>query len=303
MTRPVPATLFSPLRLGAFALAHRVVMPAMSRRQASAAGVPSATMARYYGARATAGGMIICEASAVAQHAARPHAPGLFTAEQVNHWQQVTRAVHERGGIVLAQLDHGSRWTCADDDAPHRDDAALDTAMLAYRNAAEHAGDAGFDGVELLVAHGALPEPVRHPDGPGDEFLVALTGTLSNVWGSDRVGICVSPGDDAQALAGYTEKVRTLHRAAFAFVHVMDEVSASSSRASVALRPASPDGLLVSGGHTRATAIASVESGEADAVGFGRAFVANPDLVDRLRTGAALAPIDAVTPWPDDAPR
>jgi N-ethylmaleimide reductase len=292
MTRPLPATLFSPLRLGAFALAHRVVMPAMSRGRASAAGVPSATMARYYGARATAGGMIICEACAVSQHAARPHAPGLFTAEQVNHWQQVTRAVHDRGGIVLAQLDHGSRWTRADDEPPRRDDVALDMAMLAYRNAAEHAGDAGFDGVELLVAHGALPEPVvdRATDDGGDEFLGALTGTLANVWGSDRVGICLSPGDDARRLAGYTDTVRAWHHEAFAFVHVMDDVPATPlrTRASTALRPASPDGLLVSGGHTRDTALASVEHGDADAIGFGRAFVANPDLVDRLRDGTEL---------------
>lgn len=309
MTSASPATLFSPLQLGAFALAHRVVMPALTRGRASRAGVPTAMMARYYGARATLGGMIICEACAVSPHAARPHAPGLFTAEQVNHWQQVTRAVHDRGGIVLAQLDHGACWTRPDDNgAPHDD--ALDTAVLAYRNAAENAGDAGFDGVELLVAHGALPDRMSMRrsalhDEHADRFLGTLTGTLANVWGSDRVGVCLSPGEvasdgSANWLADYADAVGALRRDAVAFVHIMDTPSTSDDaaappRASALLRPASPGGLLVSGGHSRESGMASIAEGNADAIGFGRAFIANPDLVDRLREGAPLNPVDNET--------
>jgi N-ethylmaleimide reductase len=305
MTRASPATLFSPLQLGAFALAHRVVMPAMARGRASAAGVPSAMMARYYGARATPGGMIICEACAVSSDRLRPHAPGLFTTEQVNHWQQVTRAVHDRGGIVLAQLDHGG-WT--QDDDISWPDASLETAVLAYRNAAENAGDAGFDGVELLVAHGALPERICLNDRPAhehaDRFLGTLTGTLANVWGSDRVGVCMSPGarepdGGAGWLDDYTRTVNALHREPVAFLHVMDTASASdtttSVRASALLRAAKPDGMLVSGGHSRDSAMASVAQGDADAIGFGRAFIANPDLVDRLRDGVALNTVDPTT--------
>lgn len=250
--------------------------------------------------------MIICEACAVTPQAGHPHTPGMHTTEQVNHWQKVTRAVHDRGGIVLAQLDHGSRWIRTHaQPASALDDDALETALLDYRNAAENAGDAGFDGVELHAAHDALPERMLARDMRGDvagtrgtgEFLGTVTGTLANVWGSDRIGVCLSPGGSAADcgddwLDDYAETVRALRRQAVAFVHIVDTRAAPDDasadlparrRASELLRAACPDSMLVSGGYTRGEAVASVEHGHADAIGFGRAFIANADLLDRLR--------------------
>jgi N-ethylmaleimide reductase len=303
MTSASAATLFTPLRLGAFALSHRVVMPAMARHRAAAGGIPTEAMAHFYGRRSTAGGMIICEACAVSPQAARPHALGLHTTEQVNHWQKVTRAVHDRGGIVLAQLDHGSCWTRDEASADTAlDDEALASALLDYRNAAENAGDAGFDGVELHAAHGALPArmlavEMRAQHSTAGRFIGTVTGTLANVWGSERVGVCLSPSSSAPDcgddwIDDYAETVRKLRGQAVAFVHVVD-ASAPGPRASTSLRAASPDGMLVSGGFTRDEAVVSIADGNADAIGFGRAFVANADLVDRLQRGAALDAVDA----------
>jgi N-ethylmaleimide reductase len=315
MASASPAKLFTPVTLGAFALSHRVVMPAMNCGQATDAGVPTDAMTLHYGSRASAGGLIICEACAVSARTQGPGMAGLHTAEQVNQWQQVTRAVHARGGIVLAQLDHGSHWAGLPADAKTEiDDDALEAALIDYRNAAEHAGDAGFDGVELHAAHGALPERLMqdyletpglhrddadrtHLDRSGTsryagEFLDAVTGTLANIWGADRVGVCLSPPtqdeEETDWIAAYVQLTRTLHANAFAFVHVADtcqptdDLIGTWQRTSRLLRSACPTGLLVSGGFARSDAIAAVEGGAADAVAFGRAFIANPDLLDRL---------------------
>ena len=314
MTSASPGKLFTPVTFGAFALSHRVVMPAMNCGQATDAGVPTEAMALHYGSRASEGGLIICEACAVSARTLGQGMAGLHTAEQVNHWQQVTRAVHARGGIVLAQLDHGSHWAGLSPDAGMEiDDDALEAALTDYRDAAEHAGDAGFDGVELHAAHGALPERVlqeyletlglrraddqAHPDRSSasryaGEFLDAVTGTLANIWGADRVGICLSPPtqdeEDADWIAAYAQLTRTLHTNAFAFVHIADtcqptdDLNGTWQRTSRLLRSACPTGLLVSGGFARSDAISTIEYRAADAVAFGRAFIANPHLLNRL---------------------
>ncbi len=308
MTSASPGKLFTPVTLGAFALSHRVVMPAMNCGQATDTGAPTEAMTRHYGSRASEGGLIIGEACAVSARTLGRGMAGLYTTEQVNHWQQVTRAVHARGGIVLAQLDHGSHWANLPADAAMEVDAhALDAALIDYRNAAEHAGDAGFDGVELHAAHGALPERLMHASLEdqhnadqantrrwASEFLDAVTGTLANIWGTDRLGVCLSPpskkkATDSDWLDTYATLTRTLHDGAFAFVHIADTcqpteaLNATWQRASRLLRSSCPTGLLVSGGFARADAIATIKDGAADAVAFGRAFIANPDLVDRLR--------------------
>ncbi|QEI04778.1 hypothetical protein FXN63_02175 [Pigmentiphaga aceris] len=307
MTSASPGKLFTPVTFGAFTLSHRVVMPAMNCSQASDTGVPTDRMVRHYGDRATEGGLIICEACAVSARALGRHAAGLHTAEQVNHWHRVTDAVHARGGIVMAQLDHSSHWagTRAHTETD-LDDDALEAALIDYRNAAEHAGDAGFDGVELHAAHGALPARLMRLDSShryAGQFLNFLTSTLANIWGADRVGVCLSPPlheDAGNWLAAYQTLAHNLHHDALAFVHIADlsptagshECDAACQRASHLLRDACPTKLLVSGGFTRSDAMTRVEHGDADAIGFGRAFLANPDLLDRLMKNSALNELD-----------
>lgn len=295
-------TLFSPLKIGAFELAHRVVLPAMTRcRAAEPEGAPTTLMARYYAERATPGGLLISEATAVssAGHLDR-RTPGLYTAQQVNRWREVIDAVHGNGGVILAQLSfrplQPSRW--------HDVDAAIE----AYRDAAENAGDAGFDGVELHAAHGSLPDlfvraqaKAQHEDylggaENGARLLQEILETLAGVHGTERVGVCLSldarePGHDAMRRA-----IGALPAQAVAYAHVVPAWRPGSSVSDGVVpipvelvRSAFVGALILSGGYSAQRAHSHVAAGTADAIAFGRPFIANPDLPNRLRTGMSLA--------------
>src|SRR5215471_6869906 len=182
--------LFTPVQIGPITLKHRIVMPPMSRLRAQwPSGIPSGLMREYYSQRASDGGLILTEATAVAASGRGYRgAPCLYRDEQVTGWKRITDAVHARGGYIFAQLWHAGRTThttitgeqpvtasvCpaywADPNifvvtpngfsqpSPHR---ALETAEIAgiieqYRAAAVNAKRAGFDGVEVMAANGHL---------------------------------------------------------------------------------------------------------------------------------------------------
>jgi N-ethylmaleimide reductase len=184
------SALFTPVRLGAIELKHRVVMPPMSRLRAHwPSVVPSDLMLEYYSQRASDGGLVLTEATAIAPSArGYKGAPGIYNDEQVAGWKRITDAVHAKGGYMFVQLWHAGRTThvavtgeqpvtasvdptyWADptifvvtpdgfvQPSPHR---ALETAEIAgiveqYRAAASNAKRAGFDGVEVMAANGHL---------------------------------------------------------------------------------------------------------------------------------------------------
>jgi N-ethylmaleimide reductase len=182
--------LFVPIQVGAITLKHRVVMPPLSRLRAEwPSGVPSDLNVEYYSQRASDGGLIFTEATAISPSARGYRgAPGIYSDEQVTGWRRVTKAVHAKGGCMFVQLWHAGRTThiavtgeepvtasvdptyWADPSilvvtpdgfsqpSPHR---ALEAAEIAgiieqYRAAAVNAKKAGFDGVELMAANGHL---------------------------------------------------------------------------------------------------------------------------------------------------
>ena len=104
------SALFTPLRLGAIELKHRVVMPPMSRLRAQwPSGVPSDLMLEYYSQRASDGGLIFTEATAVAASGRGYRgAPGIYSDEQAAGWKRITGAVHAKGGYMFAQLSFGA---------------------------------------------------------------------------------------------------------------------------------------------------------------------------------------------------
>ena len=101
--------LFSPLAIGPYQLAHRVIMAPLTRMRASQPGnVPSALNAEYYAQRATEGGLIISEGSPVSLVGqGMPATPGIHTPEQIAGWQTVTDAVHRKGGKIYG-IEPGS---------------------------------------------------------------------------------------------------------------------------------------------------------------------------------------------------
>ena len=103
--------LFQPLQVGPMRLSHRVVMAPLTRMRADpATNAPVPINARYYGQRASDGGLIIAEASQVSQQGkGAPTTPGIHTETQIAGWRGITEAIHARGGKVFLQLWHMGR--------------------------------------------------------------------------------------------------------------------------------------------------------------------------------------------------
>jgi hypothetical protein len=170
---------------------------------------------------------------------------------------------------------------------------------------------AGFDGVELHAASGYLPEQflafgsnARQDEYGGPvanraRFVLDLLAAMTAEAGGDRVGIKISPEmnynyiSDAAPQETYAYLVEQLNAFNLAYLHV------ALFRAKVdyhaLLRPRFHGAYLVGGGLDQNSAEALLESGPADATVFGSAFLANPDLPERLRQGAALNPPDRTT--------
>jgi N-ethylmaleimide reductase len=105
--------LFTPIQIGPITLKHRVVMPPMSRLRAQwPSGIPSDLQLEYYRQRASEGGLIFTEATAISTSGrGYKGAPGLYSDEQVTGWKRITDAVHAKGGYIFTQLWHAGRTT------------------------------------------------------------------------------------------------------------------------------------------------------------------------------------------------
>ena len=268
-------SLFAPLKLGALELEHRIVLAgAPHGLGVTAAGEPDPSLTVYFAERATPGGLVICAAASVP--APHPTVPGIYSTSQANGWRSITGAVHARGGMVMARIGDAGNDTPA---LPDLD--GIEAALDAYRTAAENAGDAGFDGVEL---RGTLC---------GDtSFFVEAVEALVAAWPASRVGVCLSLPADADQLTMAQRLLAALNPLGLAYAHLVSLVApASTTLAAVAapLRTVFAGRLIVSRRWSAAAAAAAIESGEADAVGFGRAFAAHADLPQRLRGGGDIA--------------
>ncbi len=185
-------SLFSPLQVGPYRLNHRLVMAPLTRMRAERPSLaPRPLNAEYYAQRATAGGLIIAEASPVtATGFGNPGVPGIYSEAQIAGWRSVVDAVHAKGGLIFLQLWHVGRvshssyqpggvlpvapsavpisaelktMTADGKPANYETPRALETAEVAgiveaFRQAAGNAKKAGFDGVEIHGANGYLIE-------------------------------------------------------------------------------------------------------------------------------------------------
>lgn len=177
--------ILTPVRIGTYDLANRLIMSPMTRNRADLGNVPTAINAAYYAQRASAG-LIITEATQVSpQGVGYPNTPGIHSAAQVEGWRHVTQAVHAAGGHIFLQLWHvgrishpslqpdgelpvapsairpeGQAWT-AEGMKPYVTPRALELREIReiveqYRAGAANARSAGFDGVEIHAANGYL---------------------------------------------------------------------------------------------------------------------------------------------------
>ena len=196
-----------------------------------------------------------------------------------------------------------------------------------FRSGAERALRAGFDGVEIHGANGYLPDQFlqdgtnKRTDeygGPVENracFLLEVTQAAISVWGADRVGVRISPSgtygsmSDSDPAATFGYVTTQLDRLGIAYLHVVEPrikgtEEISHGRAPMAaqhLRPKFSRTLIAAGGFTPASAEAIVTFGDADLIAFGRHFISNPDLPERLRQGLPLTRYDRSTFYGGDA--
>jgi 2,4-dienoyl-CoA reductase-like NADH-dependent reductase (Old Yellow Enzyme family) len=176
----------------------------------------------------------------------------------------------------------------------------------AYRKGAENAKKAGFDGVELHGANGYLLDQFlqdktnQRTDAYGGPIenrarlmLEAVDAAIS-AFGAARVGLHLAPRGDAHDMgdsdlrATFTYVARAMRERGLAFLMARERQAEDSIGA---LLKAEFGGVyIVNEGFDLETAQAAIASGEADAVGFGKLFISNPDLPERFKAGAPLNP-------------
>ncbi len=340
--------LFSPIQVGAYTLPNRIVMAPLTRNRASDGNVPTELNATYYTQRSSAG-LLIAEATQVTPYGqGYPATPGIHSPEQVEGWKLVTEAVHASGGRIFLQLWHVGRISHpslqpgsvlpvapsaiapADGEAstyegskPYVTPRALETDELpgiveAYRQGAENALAAGFDGVEIHGANGYLLDQFlrdgtnKRTDAYGGSIenrarlLLEVTEAVVGVWGANRVGVRLSPSStfnsmsdsDPKATFGYA--IDALNRFGLAYLHLLEPSEADERHGGTLIptshfRPIFKGLLMVNWDYDRDKANAAIAHGDADLVSFGKLFIANPDLPERFQLNTALNEPDPST--------
>lgn len=194
------------------------------------------------------------------------------------------------------------------------------TVVEQFQQAAENAIVAGFDGVEVHGANGYLIDEFLQ-DGSNQRsdryggsienrtrFLLEVVEAVVRVWGSDRVGVRLSPSgtnysmEDSDRAATFGYAVNALNAFNLAYFHLMEpnEWGNPTELDAAHFRPIFKGRLMVNGGYDCAKGDAVLASGSADLVSFGRTFLANPDLPKRFALNAALNEPDSATFYDGD---
>jgi 2,4-dienoyl-CoA reductase-like NADH-dependent reductase (Old Yellow Enzyme family) len=199
---------------------------------------------------------------------------------------------------------------------------ALETSELpgiveAYRKAAMNAQMAGFDGVEIHGANGYLLDQFlqdgsnKRTDNYGGSIqnrarlLLEVTDAVVSVWGPGLVGMHLAPRmdthsmGDSDRLGTFSYVARELGERGLAFICAREHKA--QDWIGPQLKKLFGGAYIANEGFTFETAQAALDAGEADAVAWGKYFIANPDLVERFRTGAALNALNPATIYAEGA--
>jgi N-ethylmaleimide reductase len=350
--------LFAPVKIGPYLLSHRVVMAPLTRMRSEAGDVPGDLMAEYYAQRASKGGFIVAEATVVSRNGkGYLGAPGIYDDAQIAGWKKVVDAVHAKDGRIFLQLWHVGRQSHSDLQPDHAapvapsavpyegvaftgngwvpvtparalDSAELPALIEDYRQGAERAMAAGFDGVEIHGANGYLLDQFlqdgsnRRTDAYGGSIanrarlLLEVTAAVVSVWGGSRVAVRLGPSGEWAGMSDSTPEAtfgyvaEQLNQFGLAYLHIIEprirgsELIAEKNQEPVAaqqLRRIFKGTIVAAGGFTPDSAEAILAAGDADAVAFGRDFIANPDLPERIRGKLRLNPYDRDTFYGGDA--
>ena len=196
-----------------------------------------------------------------------------------------------------------------------------------YRRGAERALAAGFDGIEIHGGNGYLVDQFlqdgsnTRTDAYGGSvenrarFLFEILEAVIPVWGSDRVAVRLSPAtpfngmSDTNPAETFGYVAEALNRYQLAYLHIIEPRINGNAEVEEGLAPVAAEQLrkiftgklIAAGGFHQDTAETILEDGDADLVAFGRYFIANPDLPERLRLKLPLNPYDRTTFYGGDA--
>ena len=248
------------------------------------------------------------------------HAKGGRIVVQLMHTGRVTHVANLPAGARVvgptAEVCPGQMYTDAQGMQPHSVPHAMTEADIAhavagFAQSARLAIEAGFDGIELHAANGYLIEQFLNPnvntrnDGYGgtaegrNRFALEVARATAAAIGADKVGIRLSPygvfngtGPFADVDAQYKALVDGLSALGLLYVHVLDHSAMGAPAVPAAikavLRAAFDGPFILAGGFDHRGAEQVLVEGQADLVAFGRPFLANPDLVARMKVDAPL---------------
>lgn len=180
-----------------------------------------------------------------------------------------------------------------------------------YRCAAARAEKAGFDAVEIHAGNGYLIDQFlrdstnhrtdEYGGSPGNRMrlLLEVVDTVASVWAKERIGVRLSPANpsvfgikDSQPAVLFAAVVDALDAAGIGFLDMVEGGTGNSEAQCpidyVALKKRFSGVYIANNDFTASRAEQAIANGQADMISFGRPFIANPDLVDRLRIGAPL---------------
>ena len=335
--------LLKPISLNGLELKNRVIMAPMTRSRAANEGnVPNDLMVTYYTQRAGAG-LIITEGSQISKQAVGYiNTPGIYAAEQVEGWKKVTKAVHEEGGKIFLQLWHVGRISHPDfhdgelpvapsainpNEKAYTVNGFTDTVtpraltipeikeiVQDFKNAAQNAIEAGFDGVEIHASNGYLLHQffVSTSNTRTDEYggsienrariLFEIIEAIKEVVPVEKVGVRLNPSLhgifgttlNEDTIPTFDYIVEKLNNYKLAYLHLSEpftdvsDLPHAEPNIAKRYRPIYKGNLIINAGFTQEKGNKVIEEGEADMVAFGVPFIANPDLPERFAQNAEL---------------
>lgn len=343
--------LLQSYQLQDLSLPNRVVMAPMTRSRANNAhNAPTEELhARYYAQRASAG-LLITEGAQVSDRAiGYINTPGIYKKEQIAGWKKVTEAVHNAGGRIFIQLWHVGRISHPDfheGELPLAPSALnpeaevftpdgqkktvtpkemtvadIKQTIADFANAAKHAMEAGFDGVEIHSSNGYLFHQFfnatsnhRTDDYGGSienraRFLFEVLDAVKKVMPENRIGVRFNPSlhgifgmtMDKETIPTFDYIIQKLNDYNLSYVHLSEPFNDVShldfavTEIAKRYRPMYNGTLMINTDFDQEKGNAVIERGDADLVAFGKPYVSNPDLVERFQKNIPLTDWDKDT--------